>query len=63
MISIRVVLGVASSLNLKVEQLDMKEELYMEQPKCFKVNGKEELLCTLKKILYRVMPEADKGGE
>jgi hypothetical protein len=59
-------------LNLEVEQLDMNmmflhgglnEELYMEQPKCFKVKGKEELVCTLKKSLYHAMPEADEGGE
>ncbi|CAJ2642124.1 unnamed protein product [Trifolium pratense] len=61
MTSIRVVLGLAVSLNLEVEQLDVKtaflhgdleEELYMEQPEGFEVKGKEELVCRLKKSLY-----------
>ncbi|CAJ2658330.1 unnamed protein product [Trifolium pratense] len=61
MTSIRVVLGLAASLNLEVEQLDVKtaflhgdleEELYMEQPEGFEVKGKEELVCRLKKSLY-----------
>lgn len=61
MSSIRVVLGLAASLNLEVEQLDVKtaflhgdleEEIYMEQPEGFKVKGKENLVCRLKKSLY-----------
>ena len=49
MSSIRVVLGLATSLNLKVEQMDVKtiflhgdldKEIYMEQPEGFKVKGK-----------------------
>jgi ATP-binding cassette subfamily B (MDR/TAP) protein 1 len=61
MSSIRVVLGLAASLNLEVEQLDVKtaflhgdleEEIYMEQPEGFKVKGKENLVCQLKKSLY-----------
>ena len=61
MSSIRVVLGLAASLNLDVEQLDVKttflhgdleEEIYMEPPKGFKVKGKEDLVCQLKKSLY-----------
>ncbi|KAI5327124.1 hypothetical protein L3X38_026520 [Prunus dulcis] len=61
MSSIRVVLGLAASLNLEIEQLDVKtaflhgdleEEIYMEQPEGFKVKGKEDLVCRLKKSLY-----------
>ena len=61
MSSIRVVLGLAARLNLEVEQLDVKtaflhgdleEEIYMEQPEGFKVKGKENLVCKLRKSLY-----------
>ena len=49
MTSIRMILGMAASLNLDVEQMDVKtaflhgeleEEIYMEQPKGFLVKGK-----------------------
>ena len=52
MASIRVVLGLATSLDLEIEQLDVKttflhgdleEEIYMEQPEGFNVKGKENL--------------------
>ncbi|CAL5393971.1 unnamed protein product [Camellia sinensis] len=61
MTSIRVVLGLAASLNLELEQMDvktaflhgdLKEEIYMEQPEGFEVKGKENLVCRLKKSLY-----------
>ncbi|WZZ37770.1 hypothetical protein YC2023_034029 [Brassica napus] len=61
MSSIRVVLGLAAVLDLEIEQLDVKmaflhgeleEEIYMEQPEGFKVPGKEELVCRLRKSLY-----------
>ena len=61
MSSIRVVLGIAASLNLEIEQLDVKtaflhgdleEEIYMEQPEGFKESDKENLVCRLKKSLY-----------
>ena len=60
MFSIRVVLGLAVSLDLEIEQLDVKtaflhsdldEEIYMEQPEGFSVKGKEEIVCKLKKKL------------
>jgi ATP-binding cassette subfamily B (MDR/TAP) protein 1 len=50
MSSVRVVLGLATSLNLEVEKLDVKivflhgdldEEIYMEQPEEYKAKGKE----------------------
>ena len=61
MSSIRVVLGMAASMDLEVEQLDVKaaflhgdleEEIYMEQPEGFMVAGKEHQVCRLKKSLY-----------
>ena len=61
MSSIRVVSGLATSMNLEIEQLDVKtvffhgdleEEIYMERPKGFTIKGKEALVCRLKKSLY-----------
>ncbi|KAK1652513.1 hypothetical protein QYE76_070318 [Lolium multiflorum] len=61
MSSIRVVLGIAATMDLEIEQLDVKttflhcdleEEIYMEQPEGFVVAGKEHQVCRLKKILY-----------
>ncbi|CAA0815779.1 cysteine-rich RLK (RECEPTOR-like protein kinase) 8 [Striga hermonthica] len=61
MSSIRVVLGLVASLDLELEQLDVKtaflhgdldEEIYMEQPKGFEKTGKEHMVCRLKKSLY-----------
>ncbi|BBG99422.1 hypothetical protein Prudu_009111 [Prunus dulcis] len=54
-------IGLVTSLNLEIEQLDVKttflhgdleEEIYMEQPEGFKVKGKKDLVCQLKKSLY-----------
>ena len=59
--SIRVVLGQAASLDLEIEQLDVKtaflhgdleEEIYMEQPEGFEVVGKENLVCRPQKSQY-----------
>ncbi|XP_060672707.1 wall-associated receptor kinase-like 10 [Ziziphus jujuba] len=61
MTSIRVIFGLVASLNLELEQMDVKtaflhgdlhEEIYMEQPEGFEVSGKENLVCKLKKSLY-----------
>lgn len=61
MSSIRVMLSLADSLNLDVEQLNVKtaflnggleEEIYMDHPEGFKVKGKEDLVCQIKKSLY-----------
>ena len=58
MSSIRTVLGLAASLNLEIEQMDVKtdflqgdlqKEIYMEQPEGFKVDGKENFVCKLKR--------------
>ena len=54
-------LSIAASMNLEVEQLDVKttflhsdleEEIYMQQPEGFVEKGKEHLVCQLKKSLY-----------
>lgn len=59
MISIRVSLGLVASLNLELEQIDLKttflhgdleEEIYMDQPEGFTIKGKEHLVFKLKKI-------------
>ena len=61
MSSIRVVLGLVASLDLELEQLDvktaflhgdLKEEIYMVQPEGFEAKGKEHRVCRLKKSLY-----------
>ena len=58
---IRTVPGLTASLDLEIEQMDVKtaflhvdleEEIYMEQPEDFKVDGKENFVCKLKKSLY-----------
>ena len=61
MMSIRVILELVASLNLELEQMDVKtaflhgdleEEIYMEQPEGFAAPGKDHLVCKLKKSLY-----------
>ena len=61
MCSIRVILGLAASMNLELEQLDVKiaflhgdldKWMFMEQPKGLKVKRKENMVCKLKKSLY-----------
>jgi len=63
MSSIRVVLGLAASLNLEINQLDVKttflhgdleEEIYMVQTEGFVVKGKKIFVCKLRKILYEL---------
>ena len=60
---IHVALGLTAHLNLEVEQLDgktvfihgdLEEEIYMQQREGFEVKGKENLVCKLKKSLYRL---------
>lgn len=54
MTSIQVMLGLTTSLNLEVEQIDVKivflhgdleEEIYMEKLNGFKAKCKEDLVC------------------
>lgn len=61
MSSIQIVLSLAACMDLEVEQMDVKtaflhgsleEEIYMEQPEGFQVNGKEHMVCRLKRSLY-----------
>ena len=61
--SIRLLLFVAAAFDFEIEQMDvkttflhedLKEEIYMKQPEGFMVKGKKELVCRLKKSLYRL---------
>lgn len=61
MSSIRVILGIEASLELKIEQMDvqttflhgdLEDEIYMEQTEGFQIKGKENLICKLNKNLY-----------
>ena len=61
MSSIRTVISLAATLDLEVEQMDVKttflhgnleEEIYMKQPDGFLVKGKEDYVCRLRKSLY-----------
>jgi len=63
MSSIRTILSLAASLDLEIEQMDvkivflqgdLKEEIYMEQPEGFQVKGKEDYVRRLKKSLYNL---------
>ena len=54
-------LGLVTSMNLEIEQLnvktaflhgDLEEEIHMEQLEGFIIKGKERLVCWLKKSLY-----------
>ena len=64
MTSIRTVLSIAASMDLEIEQLDVKttflrreldEEIYMQQLEAFVEKGKENMVCRLKKSLYGLM--------
>ena len=59
--SIRVLLVIVAIHDLELEQLDVKtaflhgdldEDIYMEQPEGFVVDGKSNMVCKLKKSLY-----------
>jgi hypothetical protein len=58
---IQVILGLTASLDLELEQMDVKiaflhgdleEEIYMVQLEGFEAKGKEHKVCRLKKSLY-----------
>ena len=59
--TIKLVLGIVTSENLHLEQLnpkiaffhgDLEKEIYMHQPEGFIIQGKENLVCRLKNSLY-----------
>jgi hypothetical protein len=59
--SVRIIMIVAVRLDLELHQLDvktaflngdLKEEIYMDQPDGFQINGQEGKVCRLKKSLY-----------
>jgi len=61
--SIRILLALVAQFELDVDQLDVKtiflhgdldEEFYMTQPMGFKTASKENMVCKLKKLLYRL---------
>ena len=61
MSSIRIMLSLAATLDLEVEQMDVKttffhdnleEEIYMKHPDGFLIEGKEYYVCRLKKSIY-----------
>ena len=61
MTSILIVLSIATSMDLEIEQMDVKieffhgeldEEIYIQQLEDFVGKGKENLACQLKKSIY-----------
>jgi hypothetical protein len=59
--SIRILMSLAVTLDLDIEQMDVKivflhgdleEEIYMRQPEGFVVKGKQELVCKIKRSIY-----------
>jgi ATP-binding cassette subfamily B (MDR/TAP) protein 1 len=58
--TIKVVLGIVAAENLHLEQYvkttflhgDLEENIYMQQPEGFAIQGKENQVCKLKKSLY-----------
>ena len=59
--SIRMLIAIASLNNMEIHQMDVKtaflngeldEEIYMEQPEGFVVQGQENKVCKLVKSLY-----------
>ena len=59
--SIRILLALVAQFDLELAQMDVKtallhgdleEDIYMTQSEGFKISGKEDLVCKLKKSLY-----------
>ena len=59
--SFRIIMALVAHFDLELHQMDVKivflnghlhEEIYMQQPEYFKENGKEHLVCRLKKSIY-----------
>ena len=58
---IRLILAIVTSMDLELHQMDvktaflngeLKEEIYIEQPTCFIVEGQEHKVCRLLKSIY-----------
>ena len=61
MVSIRIILSIAAIENMHIHQMDVKtaflnselrEEVYVEQPDGYVIQGKESMVCRLNKTLY-----------
>ncbi len=59
--TIRCILAIGAAMDLEIHQMDVKtaflngeleEDIYMDQPQGFVQDGKEDLVCKLKKSLY-----------
>ena len=59
--TVRTLLSISASKNMEVHHMDvssaflngdLSETIYMKQPECFVVSGKEELVCKLNKSIY-----------
>ena len=70
MTSICTILSIVTTEDLHLEQLDVKtiflhcdldEEIYVAQPQGFEVQGKENLVCKLKKSLNGLNKALDNG--
>lgn len=56
-------IGIVALEDFQLEQLnvnptllhdDFNEDIYMEQPHCFQIVGKENIMCKFKKSMYRL---------
>jgi hypothetical protein len=63
--TIRCMLAIGAAMDLEIHQMDVKttflngeleEDIYMDQPQGFVQDGKEHLVCKLKKSLYGLKP-------
>lgn len=61
MTTIKMVLSIIAMKDLHLDQLDvkttflhgdLKEDIYMQRPQGYKVEGNEEMVCKLKRSLY-----------
>ena len=59
--SLRIIMALVAHYDLELHQMDVKtaflngdleEDVYMNQPECFLVKGKEHMVCKLKKSIY-----------
>ena len=70
--SVRTVLALAAKLGFKLHQMDIKtaflngeleEEIFMRQPEEFIEEGKEEMVCKLKRSIYGLKQQQDAGTQ